>query len=437
MNDTNFYVSILDKNPNNKSEKILNIKRNCNLTLNEPFTYPEDSIRHNFDLILENNSDTIPSITNRNLKLINQNQKTTTNLFLTIGPRQSGKSTFLRGSKIVNQNLEGFMLKLIKEAYNLSLKLITNADDIILIKLAIVIFQKEKIFNLIDTKNTKNYFDEFFINEKTNTVINLKHFLNFKEISDQIEKSLNKREDIIDLNWDHIISYQFVIEIKNNKLQTNLAQQFDFMEFNFNGTTTTQIQTFIDNLLLKTFSSENRFLLERYFYRNSDNFNMINLYLCLENIILNSKKFKSETYFNKFNDICIEIKEYLKIVNYFKILLARNDIAVKKDESCSKCINISNIKKVANEELTNEVIRITEELEEIKTNLSKVKLTKKKLNKTDPLDNKTDLKIQRLYDKISMDSIKLEKLVNQVDSIFKRTQNNISSIKNISNNLNK
>lgn len=500
MKNCNFFINLInnpisvhkDLEQKNEYLKLLQAKQNTNLIINEPkeilkiFNKNENSKKcfnlkdlsgfnkfELYDFIFTKNfpyqsTSFLTNIIRGNQAKIKQGCKTVTNTFFILGSKESGKSTLLRGENILNDlKNEGVMLSIMKEAYKLCLNSVNDKNCLILIKLGIVVMNDGKIYNLINIpeKGTKNYFDECFINEKSETLIYIKHIESLRDVHFEIEKSLKRREEIIDLNWDNTLIYHFVLEIKNNNQETLLNLQFDFFEFNYNFSNFSNqgmecIKNFIDGFLMKSFDIENSFLLERLLFRNISNVdytNYINFILCLKNydIDLNrifNKKLSENNYIKYFEEqVLKEINEHINLLNHFKNILARKDLINFRntDESnqkphCENC-NAYETSVIHNKkyqlELIEEMNKLTFDLEMIHSHMRDLNLNnrKKTLNvSTSPTRNLAEnKKIEKLYKNLSYDSVKLEKLIKDIDEVFKRTQTNISSIKSFCNDCKK
>lgn len=503
MKNCNFFINLIN-NPislhkdsgEHKKEylKLLQAKQNTNLIINEPkeiikiFNKDDNSKKcfsfkdlkgfnkfELYDFIFTKNfpyqsTSFLTNIIRGNQAKIKHGCKTVTNTFFILGSKESGKSTLLRGENILSdkENLknEGIMLSIMKEAYKLCLNSVNDKNCLILIKLGIVVLNDGKIYNLIDLpgKGTKNYFDECFINEKSETLIYIKHFKSLRDISFEIEKSLKRREEILDLNWDNRLIYHFVLEIKNKNQETLLNLQFDFFEFNYNFSNQgmEDIKYFIDGFLMKSFNIENSFLLERLLFRNISNVdytNYINFILCLKNYDIDinrifKKKLSENNYIKYFEEqVLKEMYGHINLLNHFKNILARKDLInlinvrkhVNSDESnqkhnCEYC-NAYETSVIHNKkyqlELIEEMNKLTFDLEMIHSHIRDLNLNKKTLianananaNKSPTRNLAENKKIEKLYKTLSYDSVKLEKLIKDLDEVFKRTQTNISSIK--------
>jgi len=235
MKKSNFYCHTIDEG----------YKHNSNVLLEEKFD----------NLIIDNSIyKIIPDII-KNIKSSNiyQNKKTISNLCCVYGPKKSGKSTLLRG-EIGSCNNKGVILEIIKKANNFVIGIIDSKEDMILLKFGMVASQNNKVFNLVSYfDESKSYFDEI-INTNNNdisgsNVIYIKNITSQRHIPTEIENCLKRRDDILDLDTDYTLYYQYIIEVKNKNLETNLILQFDFVEINTNMKNMNFIPNLIENLI--------------------------------------------------------------------------------------------------------------------------------------------------------------------------------------------
>lgn len=462
MKNAHFYLNI--NQASKKENKLFTVKQDNKLIIKHIGTNKEDNgtsiEQHKFDHIF-NNTETYLNlnsyIINNVLSNKNKGEDVVSNCFFMLNN--------------VNSD-DVFMLNFIKEMYKISLMFLNDKNDVILFKIGCVSLQNEECYNLINKPLKRNYFDEYFMSN--NTTIVIKHLSSFDDLKGVIEECKKIREDQIDSKSNDILLYHFSLDFKHikdipvdNKSENNLnflSLQFDFFEFNYDRNLE-EIKIYIENLLRKNNLRDKNFILERMLYRNMDKYDDAYFFLNLNNDLNKNSKYIGQIF------------EYLKIADYFKVLFGRKDITITEDDVthhnskiCENCylknVEIMKTNKF-HQELYTEIGYVSKELELIYKNIkilknipdvpkkpfvtykkttpiyktiTKIKQPiKKSLIKratTTPILHKIIMKpitktITKIPPKINNDVLKLESLVNNIQSLFDKTKDNIYSIKNI------
>lgn len=381
-------------------------------------------------------------------KSLQLGEKNISNSFFTIGPRKSGKSTFLRGA--LNSSSQGFMLNLVKEVYKIGFSLINNKNEIILIKFGCFGHQKDKIFNLIDFNLKKDFFDELFILKDTdnNCKLFIKHVTLIDNLNKELSSALSNRKQYIDHNDDdYYLSYHYSIELKSNDYQNliNLYKiQLDFFECNINNSLNdlkSNINSILmPNIYLNSNSILKNFFIHRILYRNSIKTYNYNYFF------LNVSVNRLSSIIN-INIIC----EYFELLKYFKILLKRKELLIDYEDEeicniqCEKCKKFQSETIKFHEELYKEIILLNEDLQQVH---KKLKTYKSKQDSNILIQDNTKNKkvkhksksmptrplitnFEKVSKKISTDTVKLEGLLNNLNQLFDRTKNNMDTFRRL------
>jgi hypothetical protein len=453
MKNTTFSLNFYQNPNNSESTNIISILKNSSLAIKYPiadsqniFSNQSTFFEEKFDSISEISEDGLGSfqvekLLNDTFKLIKKGETNISNCVFTLGPKRSGKSTLLRG----NEYKEGIILKTINKLYKLVLSFVNSKDDIILIKHGCFGQQEEKSFNLTKPKIKKSYFDEIIINnEERKNEFHINHIGTFEELEREMEYSIFKRSDFIDLDKNHNIIYHFTMTVKRNdfseqkkysSLKNILYIQIDFFELNINNTNDVlSLKPYLENIILRKKFIEKDYSLERVLFRNIDKYSFSHFMFTINNYYLfTDRDFMSDEIKELFN--------YIKVINYFKTICNRKDLLNTQErmnisEICENCfktnIELEETNKFQNKTLS-EIITLGDELDQIYSKLKQ--LNDMKQGQKIPLDKSAARNVQANIDmiskKINTDSVKLEKLISNLNSVFQRTQLNISSLKNV------
>lgn len=279
--------------------------------------------------------------------------------FTIFGSQNSGKSTFLRGSKIMhgnapksnhdsneikiddNPNHPGLMLSVVNECYNKLLDMLDNKDDIIILKFSA--FSKGInssndynnsicIENLIKNKDNSqcnkgkkdNFFDDIYpytsSSGKQASYI-VKKINSFNELTEEIKEVIRLKETLYTANQYYYILYYFSIEIKSKELEIKHQLNLNFYEINCEDFTCLQsLLIDVNTRVMAEAKDQCQYIIDTITKRNNSDQTIINI-LCLEN----------EAFDN------INVLNSLKLMRFLELAFERNDLYDNTNEICDNC----------------------------------------------------------------------------------------------------